>query len=91
MVEEEQKVDHDDDDEDDISALDRTLIQFAQTEEGSEQINKFKGRVSIKGLYKRGIEILEAIEHAQGSYDDMLRGQLYSNYYMLCTGLGTNE
>ena len=55
-----------------MSLFERTLIEWAETEDGQEQIGKFRNRVSLNGLWKRFREIREGIESAQGSYSDML-------------------
>ena len=55
-----------------MSLFERTLIEWAETEDGQEQIGKFRNRVSLNGLWKRFREIREGIESAQGSFSDML-------------------
>ena len=79
------------DDVDPPSEFDRALVTWAESEDGQELIAKFRGRVSLNGLYKRMKEFSEAIESAQGSYSDMLEAHLYANYFMLESVLGTRE
>ena len=74
-----------------MSELERTLTEWAETEEGQEQIGKFRNRVSLNGLYKRSKEFRESIERAQGSFSDMLEAQLFANYFMLTNMCGTPE
>lgn len=45
----------------------------------------------MNGLYKRMREFLTAVEQAQGSFTDMLDGQLLAHYIMLESHYGTRE